>query len=615
MFGLIFWSLFFFLDISFSSILARSRLYDDNVYRRQASTNTSGLLHDFQVYKPVPVPSSGDCEQVLMEYVFANSYGAPFVGAYTPPSCEFNSVVINFTATSAGRQYDRLAIMYLGDNEVWRTSTAEPTATGIIWTYTKDMSQYLTLWKSPQTLIFDLGNLVDSTYTGSYNTTLTATFFNQPNAPVKADQILPISAELGSEGAASVFSVPSQNATVQQTIPPNTVRASVSLAACGQIDEEFWYTNVLNSDVNTFADTTGSLYGYGPFREVQLLIDGMLAGVAWPFAIIFTGGVVPGFWRPIVGIDAFDLREYEVDITPFLPYLLDGKPHSYTIRVVGVNDNNGEGPATLSAEVGSYWLVTGKIFVFTGNNQISNTTHPPPTISAPTPNIYVSSKVGQSSNGTNETLTYSVDASRSFSVSSSFGTWAQTLSYSNYGSLTDEGLVQSNTQLTTGTSTSKDLSDPAFSNGVSYSYPIFVNTSYNVFSDGSISIDGNLNRGLVIGSSGRPDISVYTLVAGPSSLDTTQVGTAEYSSQPNNSYSFGDTTQAFLETSYGSLYIRNVHAVNATVVSDSVGEAGNSGISLSNIVGPEAVRPVKGGSGGGARSFIGRGPGQMVSLP
>lgn len=68
------------------------------------------------------------------------------------------------------------------------------------------------------------------------------------------------------------------------------------------------------SDVDTFP-RYGGLYGYSPLREVQLLIDGMLAGVAWPFPTIFTGGVVPGLWRPIVGIEAFDLKEYEVDIT------------------------------------------------------------------------------------------------------------------------------------------------------------------------------------------------------------------------------------------------------------------------------------------------------------
>ena len=596
----------FFLHTTLSSTLARSRFQNENVYRRQASTNTSGLLEDFQVYKPVSVPSAS-CELVLMEYDFANSYGVPFVGNYTPPACDFNSVVINITVTSAGVQYDRLAMMYLGSIEVWRTSTAEPTSTGIIWSYTKDMSQYLSLWKSPQTIIFDLDNIVDSTYTGIYNTTLTATFFHQPDAPVKADLILPISAELGSEGEASVFSVPSENATVDQTIPSNSIRASVSIAACGQIDEEFWYTNVLNSDVNTFEDTTGTLYGYSPFREIQLWIDGLLAGVAWPFPVIFTGGIAPGFWQPIVGIDAFDLREYEIDITPFLPYLMDGGNHSFTIKVVGVNDNNGEGPATLADEAGSYWLVTGKIFLFYGNNT-ANVSHTAPTISAPTPDIYVTSSVGQSSNGTNETLAYSVTASRSFSVSSSFGTWTQSLSYSNEGLLTSEGLVQVNTQSTTGSVSSIDLSYTTFRNDVSFSYPITVNTSYGILSDDALTIDAEIDRGLSITASGRPDISVYTLVAGPSTLNTTQFGTAEYSDQTNSSYSFGDTTQDFREESYGSLYTRDVHAINSSVVSDSLGESSNGGYYLTNIVGAAAVRPITGGTRAGVRAFIGRGP-------
>lgn len=53
-------------------------------------------------------------------------------GQYNPPSgCSFNRVTFNLTVTSRGRQFDRLAIVYLGDIEIWRTSTAEPTANGI----------------------------------------------------------------------------------------------------------------------------------------------------------------------------------------------------------------------------------------------------------------------------------------------------------------------------------------------------------------------------------------------------------------------------------------------------------------------------------------------------
>ncbi|KAJ7456327.1 peptide-N4-(N-acetyl-beta-glucosaminyl)asparagine amidase A, partial [Mycena galericulata] len=312
------------------------------------TTSPSNITTDFEVDAPLPRPATGRCTQTLMVHTFGNSYGAPYVGDYTPPSCEFNSVVITFTATVAGRQYDRLSMMYLTDTEVWRMSTAEPTKDGIVWTYVKDMTAYLSLWKQPQTLVFELDNIVDSTYTGLYNTTLTATFFTAADAPVTADAILPISSLQGSAGKESVFQVPEQVASVKYSIPANVSRAAVSISANGQINEEFWYTNVFSSQVLTFDSTVGALLGGGPFREVQLLIDGYLTGVVWPFPVIFTGGVVPGLWRPIVGIQAFDLAESEIDITPFLPYLTDGKEHNFTIGVFQLADDNGSGKASLT---------------------------------------------------------------------------------------------------------------------------------------------------------------------------------------------------------------------------------------------------------------------------
>lgn len=90
----------------------------------------------FQVYEPIftPAAASQNCAQLLMEHVFAFSYRHPFVGLYKPPTCNFNRVTMNLTVTSRGKQFDRLGIMFLGDIEVFRTSTAEPTQEGIEWT-------------------------------------------------------------------------------------------------------------------------------------------------------------------------------------------------------------------------------------------------------------------------------------------------------------------------------------------------------------------------------------------------------------------------------------------------------------------------------------------------
>lgn len=126
---------------------------------KNALTAVTPLLEVFQVYPPVLTQSKGGnleltdgssnttldlvdghgplCQQVLAEHSFAYSYGSPFVGDYSPPDCRFNRITWNLTVTSAGRQFDRLGIVYLGDLEVFRTSTAEPTAPGIEWVYLK----------------------------------------------------------------------------------------------------------------------------------------------------------------------------------------------------------------------------------------------------------------------------------------------------------------------------------------------------------------------------------------------------------------------------------------------------------------------------------------------
>ena len=55
------------------------------------------------------------------------------------------------------------------------------------------------------------------------------------------------------------------------------------------------YFNVANQFLGDLPD--GFAFGDGPFREVRLLVDGVLAGAAFPYAVIFTGGIVPTAWR------------------------------------------------------------------------------------------------------------------------------------------------------------------------------------------------------------------------------------------------------------------------------------------------------------------------------
>ncbi|KAJ5430506.1 hypothetical protein N7491_007522 [Penicillium cf. griseofulvum] len=570
-------------------------------------TPSSTALQDFfQLYQPISLDSSGNdncnVEILLMDHVFGASYGAPFVGDYEPPNCDFDTVRINLTVTSRGKQYDRLALMYLGDNEVFRTSTAEPTANGIVWTYIKEMSQYNSLWRSPQKLIFDLGNIINDVYTGTFNATLTAHFSTGQDFKT-ADMILPISARKSASNSSSAFQLPTDNTTVMYEIPTAASRAVVSISACGQSEEEFWWSNVLSQDTQDFESTVGRLYGYTPFREVQLYIDGILAGLVWPFPIIFTGGVTPGFWRPVVGTDAFDLRQPEIDISPFLPVIQDGKQHSFEIRVTGLNVS-ADGIATFADTVGSYWVVTGNIFIYLDDNSsaskaIATGERNGPTVEAPLPVFAVTRKLIH--NDTGETIPCHTLWLSSESL-------VQPLLYTrglrNYPSLIMQGYSQLNRQLTTGNNTITKLRDTPISNSIEFQYPLVVNATYGITSDG-MTIDSWMKRGLDFEATEGLGISTYTLTSGPSYLHTTQSGTAQYKSVTGGkSSSWGDTINLFDSQINGRSYHRSVHAVNGTVLHDTDPKGKNwpSSPHDDGEIGRDSVRAI-----------IGKGPGALIN--
>lgn len=269
--------------------------------------------------------------------------------------------------TSTGINYDRLGLIFFGDIEIWRTTTAMPVRTGIYYNFQKDMTIFDTLLRSEQKVIMELDNIYNSVFTGNYNVTITALYYSDDQALSPADLVFPISAQSSAQNASSVFSLPDGNATVSFTLPRNTERAVVSILASGNGAEEFWYTNVPTEYDDTFSNT--AISGYGPWREVQLLIDGELAGVGWPFPVVFTGGISPGLWVPIVGIDTYDLPSFEIDISPWLGILCNGKAHTFEMKVVGYDYE------TTLGTVGSNWWITGSIFVWvdSAGNQTTGT--------------------------------------------------------------------------------------------------------------------------------------------------------------------------------------------------------------------------------------------------
>ncbi|TQN64458.1 Peptide-N4-(N-acetyl-beta-glucosaminyl)asparagine amidase A [Colletotrichum shisoi] len=578
-----------------------------------AMTTTTPLLETFQVAQPVLLPSgpaaaAGPDEAVtvtLMDHQFANSYGDPFVGTYAPPrGLDFDHVVVNFTVEVRGRQFDRWGSAYLGDVNFFSTSTAEPTPRGITWTWIKDVTPYLSLWREPQTLLFQLDNVVNDVYTGLLNATLTATFFRSPvqtGGQPPADLILPVSrAKAAAVGfpvfrraaSAGYWTYPEEDATALLHFPRNVNRAVFSSSVKAQGEEEFWWSNAPQSAADAFEPDVGTYPGYSPFREVQVLIDGRLAGVRWPFPVAYTGGVVPQLHRPVVGIDAFDLRDHEIDITPWLPLLCDGADHTIGLRVVGLVDD-GHASARLSDTTGSSWYLVGKVFLWLDDDEGSVTTG---VVGGDDddPKIEFSQTLTRNATGFNESLEYNVAVTRHFSITSQVTTqkgsgtasWSQRLSYSNAGGLYAHGHGAVNTPSTTGEETSGSPGWRGYK--TTFSYPLHCNTTTFLLPQGNLTLWARLDQGLrlhVQGNTVYPTgLEAFQREGGAgwagSVVDTDRNGTANYSRYADNSVTSGAgrTHQVFrlsgldgngtYETPGTELYSRDVTAYNNSVVAD-----------------------------------------------
>jgi hypothetical protein len=313
---------------------------------------------------PVSRPPVRHCTVTVMQHDFANSYGAPFTGTVTPPAAcpgPWTKVVMDWTGSVAGRQYDRLAGVWLGGAEIFRTSTPEPDPAGISWHVAQDISAFIPLLSKPEPLVADLGNIVDSTYTGVYHMTMTFTYYQAQGRyrpAAHADQIVPLSATANGSGVTSAgwYTLNAgQSASATVTLPRNLTGVTAEVYARGGGCDEQWFTAV-PSDLA--AQDPSYLCGGGPYREVQVAVDGTPAGLAQPYPVVYTGGIVPTLWHPIPAIDALLTEPYDIDLTPFAGRLTDGKPHTITITPYGNSDN---------------WTVDGTLFLDTDHGAARTT--------------------------------------------------------------------------------------------------------------------------------------------------------------------------------------------------------------------------------------------------
>jgi hypothetical protein len=285
----------------------------------------------------VPRPSTQPCSVVLFSnQQFANFNTDSF--NYAPPatcSGPWSKVVLEVDLSiNAGVQYDRTAHIWLGGVNIYTGTTEEPDS--VItrnWHVERDVTDYSALFNSAQSGTVDLGNLVNSTYTGILTGTATLQFYPavpgiQPERT--PDNVYAMSAS--ATGGAVTLNTTTDQLTQTITFPANVERAFVDVLAQGQSGDEFWYTCVPNSLVSQLESC-----GNTPFREAEVTIDGQPAGVAPVYPWIFTGGVDPFLWRPTPGVQTLNLLPYRVDISPFAGQLSNGKPHTLAISVYNAN--------------------------------------------------------------------------------------------------------------------------------------------------------------------------------------------------------------------------------------------------------------------------------------
>jgi len=278
---------------------------------------------------PVARPATRSCTVEILDTAFADFEW--HLGQIAPPAAcpgPWSKVVLEMDGQVKGVQYDRLGHLEIGGVTVFSTSTPEPSRDGIGWHVEKDISGYAALLKTPQQVRMALGNVVNDTYTGVIYVQARVVFYNADRrhpAADSADAVAPL-AEARRDGGDLVGAY---------TLPANATRwlGEVYATGSGGGCEEFWYFTA-PPEANYSCPAQ-----HGPYREVQVLIDGRVAGIAMPYPHIYTGGWSnPFLWYVLPAPRAFNIEPIRYDLTPFIGLVNDGRAHEVRFRVANLPD-------------------------------------------------------------------------------------------------------------------------------------------------------------------------------------------------------------------------------------------------------------------------------------
>ncbi|MFZ0799187.1 MAG: peptide-N4-asparagine amidase [Terriglobales bacterium] len=428
---------------------------------------------------PVPRPHTTPCKvDLFSQYKFDNFNPQSFT--YTPPAdCPgpWAKVVleVNLSITK-GIQYDRTANIWIGPVNIYFGTTAEDQPNeGRSWHVERDLTNYSSIFTVAQDGTVDLGNLVNSMYTGVLHGSVDVLFYPlAPNElpPSTADQVIGFSA--GPTGG--TVGLNNGTSLLEQTLtfPTNIESLFLDVFAQSQSNDEFWYACVPNNVATELESCPGTA-----FREGEITIDGTPAGVAPIYPWIFTGGIDPFLWIPIPGVQTLNFHPYQVNLTPFAAILDDGQPHTIALSVFNAD---------------SYFSATAILRLYLDKNatQITGgvTTN---TLAVPVPNVFENISVAKNGNIQGAVNTKS---SHNFQISgyanTSHGlvttTVAQEINFANlqYFKLTDIEYEQNINQTSTLHSivTTSDASGNTVYN-VNHDWPLLLNITILVAPDGT----------------------------------------------------------------------------------------------------------------------------------
>lgn len=432
---------------------------------------------------PVSRPHAHSCTAQLATNFPSNDAtgGAQnFAGTIAVPAgCPgpWAKIVLDWTTSVSGRQFDRSASLNIGTTQVYFGTTYEPDPAGITYHVAKDITEYRSLFATPQPFTGGIVNFTNSEDTGVYVQTVTITFYQADHdnpPPAEPDVVAGLGGGDASPGSATVH-------LTAANLPRNITRALLEVSIKGNGCDEQWFTDVPD-DVSSQFPSAG-LCGRGPYREIDAAIDGTPAGVTQFFPYIYTGGIVPTLWRPIPGVGTFDMTPELIDVTPFVGRLVDGKSHDVALSV---------------ANVGETWNLAANLLLWTDQHAATTSGALTTDTIAPT-----ATQTEHDTPGANGALTTAVSAARDWTTSGFVDTSAgrirtvvtQHVSFRNTDTISSGGFAQQLAQSDDGTNTSLSTGPhgPLLRTVHSFSFPITIQAAFQITNDDNFNLSATVD--------------------------------------------------------------------------------------------------------------------------